>query len=903
MSLARRAASRAYALALRAFPPRHRAEYAREMIDAFEQELAARRRERGVGPALGFGVAACLNAAGEGLGERRGAARPPSGRLVFGAFGRDLAHAVRSLAKARGFTLVSVLSLGVGMGAVMAIMLFLRAVTGTPPGVNANGLVELLVIPSGPLRAQAGDWAIDRWSYPDFETVRDADTGLSLTGWAPAEVVLRLPDGRSTNRVQVMYASPNYFTTIGARLLHGPGFNAAASSDRAAQPVVVIGYYLWRDRLGADPGIVGRTVTLNRVPHLVVGIGPEKFDGHMSPEENPDSDAWLPLDRHPRLQASAEDNLRFSRDIDWVRVMGRLEPGATLERANSAVTAVMTGLAAQYPESNQYKAASVEPYMSMGARLRPAVTRVRAMLLGVSGAVLLIVCLNISGMVLVRSASRERELAVRLAIGASRGRLVQYLLSEAFVLALLGGALASAVLFGLPPLLLWWFEIQPGADFELFRPDGWMAAYGFSLCVVTSLVFGLLPAIRFSRPGLVTALKDDSGGGRRRVGRVHRLTAAAQAGLAIPFLALGVVKLDEVRTTATADLGFEKDGFYAVPLDLSSMDVTAEEGAFLVRSAREYVSQAAGVQSVSVANGLPLDFDRRIVRISRVGNAGLVRAHSTRVADRYFETMRIPILRGRGVTEDDREGAPLVVVLSEPLAVRLFPGDDALGKPISFALDGNTQRAFTVVGVSADVVATQMADLRPQLFVPLAQHRASQLFVIARASADVGSMTLAFQNSMTALDPELIRGRLVTGERLVGRSMTDLTTHSVASGMAAAVALTLAALGIYGVVGYMVATRTREIGVRMALGASRRRMLSTVLAEAVKLILPGVVVGLVGAVWFVRSANPSWYPLGGVEPLSYAAAVAVALAVALVAGFPSARRAASVQPIVAMRSE
>jgi predicted permease len=796
------------------------------------------------------------------------------------------------------------------MGAVMAIMLFLRAVTGTPPGVNANGLVELLVIPSGPLRAQAGDWAIDRWSYPDFETVRDADTGLSLTGWAPAEVVLRLPDGRSTNRVQVMYVSPNYFTTIGARLLHGPGFNLAEASrldpvarSEGGQPVVVIGYYLWRDRLGADPGIVGRTITLNRVPHLVVGIGPERFDGHMSPEENPDSDAWLPLDRHPRLQASAEDHLRFSRDVDWVRVMGRLEPGATLERANAAVTAVMTGLAAQYPESNQYKAASVEPYLSMGARLRPAVIGVRAMLLGVSGAVLLIVCLNISGMVLVRSASRERELAVRLAIGARRGRLVQYLLSEAFVLALLGGALASAVLFGLPRLLLWWFEIQPGADFELFRPDGWMAAYGFGLCVVTSPVFGLLPAIRFSRPGLVAALKDDSGGGRRRVGRVHRLTAAAQAGLAIPFLALGVVKLDEVRTTATADLGFEKDGFYAVPLDLSSMDVTADEGAFLVRSAREHVSQAAGVQSVSVANGLPLDFDRRIVRISREGNAALVRAHSTRVADRYFETMRITILRGRGVTEEDREGAPLVVVLSEPLAVRLFPGDDAPGKTISFALDGNTPREFTVVGVSADVVATQMADARPQLFLPLAQHPAPRVFVIARASADVGSMTLAFQNAMTALDPELIRGRLVTGERLVRRSMTDLTTHSVASGMAAAVALTLAALGIYGVVGYMVATRTREIGVRMALGASRRRMLSTVLADAVKLILPGVVVGLVGAVWFVRSANPSWYPLGGVEPLSYAAAVAVALAVALVAGFPSARRAASVQPIVAMRSE
>ena len=905
MSLARAAATRVYALALRAFPAGHRATYAAEMVEAFETEVAARRREHGRWHALRFVVAACLNVVSEGLGERRRRRRShqtPIRFVALATLGHDLVHAARSLANARAFALVCALSLGLGMATVLAILVFMRAVFEPPPGVEADGLVELLVTRHGSLAGQAGGPVIDTWSYPDFADVRDADTGLATTGWTVGESILRLPDQGGAVRVPTMYVSPNYFTTVGVALWRGTGFDASTEDGSTAGPAVVIGHRLWQTRLNADPEIVGRTLTVNRVGHLVVGIAPDGFRGHVSPEEAPNVQLWMPLGLHPRLSPQAADTLRFNRDLDWLRVLGRLSPGTSLARADAAIASIVAGLAERYPSTNALKTASVEPYAAMGARLEPEIGVVRAGVLGVSGMVLLVVCLNVSGMMLVRGATRERELAVRLAIGASRGRLMRYLLAEAVVLSLLGGAFGAALLIGGPSALAWWFDARSPALDLLTRPDARMLATCLGLSFATSLVFGLLPAIRFSRPSLVAALKDDVGGGGRRVGRVQRLTAAFQAGLAVPFLVIGVVKLDQVRATATADLGFEPRGLVAAPLDLAATG-HADDAASYLRSIREGLADASGVVSVTVADGLPLDFRRRITRVSREGEAAVVGAHTTRVAGGYFQTMGVRLVRGRGITDDDRAGAEPVVVVSEPLATRLFPNGNALGDRLTFALEGNTTAAFTVIGVTADAVTSQMGTPRPQMFVPLAQHPTQQVVVIARGSAVDASLASAFQNAVTGLEPDFIRSSLVTGDGLVRRSMFDLGTHSTLAGVCAAIALALAGLGVYGVVGFMVATETREIGVRIALGASRPRVVATVLADAFRLVVPGVAVGLVLAVAWVRTSDPSWYPLGGVEPMAYAVAAGIALAVAMLAGLPSARRAATVEPIVAMRSE
>jgi putative ABC transport system permease protein len=906
---ARRAAARLYLLALYAFPREHRARYSAEMLEAFARTLG-RHRAAGAWGASRFVLAACLDAVRSGAGERR--RRPPSaggrGPLFSGSIGRDLAHAARSLARARAFTFVCVTSLGIGMGAVFTLLAVVRVLIGSPPGIATNNLVELLVIPQEELKARVGDWAIDTWSYPDFLNIRDADTGMTVAGWTAGQSILRLPDGAGV-RLDTMYASPNYFAVAGASLAQGRGFD---SKDSAAEPQVIVSHRLWRTRFASTPGIIGSALVVNSVPHVVVGVTAEGFRGHLA-LHRPGFQIWLPLAEDPRI--AGRDSHRFDRDADWVRVLGRLLPGRSLVEANAVVSSIMAATGRQHPASNRLKTASVEPYFPTGARGRFDTIAEATTLVTGAGIVLLVVCLNLSGMVLVRSAIRERELALRLAIGANRARLVQYLLSEAVVLAIAGGALAAAVAFGTPAVLSWWFQTPTE---EVLGVDGTVLAACTAVCFTTTFIFGLMPAIRFSRPAVMSALKDEVSGGGRRVGRIHRLTVALQAGIAVPFLVIGGVQLDQARKMATIEPGFEPAELFALPLDLAAVSRRDADPAFVLRSIQSQLERATGVSSVAAANGLPLDFEARHARVVRDGSAESVRAHTTRVSARFFDAAGIRLLRGRAIGAEDRAGSAPVAVISQALATRLFADGEPLGKRLTFALDSSLgggdfrwshvsmpsrEQTFTVIGVTGDLVDAYMGPPAPQLFVSLAQQPSPRVFVIARSSSTRDAMGAAFERAVADFyaDPDVIRSGLVTGESLLRRSRGELVFGSALGGVAGGVALLLEALGIFGVVAFMVATRTREIGIRIALGASRPRVLGGVLLDAVKVAVPGATGGLLLA--FAAAGEVAWASQGAVTPLLYSAAVTTALAVAIAAALPAARRAASVEPIVAMRSE
>lgn len=822
----------------------------------------------------------------------------------------DFHHAARTLVKARAFTAVCVTSLGLGMGVVILILLFTRTLLSTPPGVNDDGLVELVIRPSGQRLAEAGAQFIDTWSFPDYLDVRAA-SGMAITGWSRAEAHFR-PAGESrTISLSTMYVSSNYFSTIGVTLPLGPGFTPTDDASRA-EPEAVISHRLWQVRLASDPNIIGRAITINQSEHVVVGVAPERFRGHRGGLDESSAQLWLPLSRHPRLHAGSA---RFDRQANWLGVVARLAPGTTLAQADATIASVMAALTARYPTSNRDKSGGVEPYWPPGARVRSNVGFGRAIVFGLTGMVLLIVGLNISGMMLVRSAMRERELAIRMAMGASRSRLMRYHLSEALVMAVFGGSLACAILFVGPLVVAWTFDLW-GPALELFRPDVWVVLQCIALCFVTSLVLGLLPALRFSRPSILLALKNDSAGSGRRVGRLQRFTAAAQAGIAVPFLVISGIQFDQARVAAMTDVGFKPQGLYTARFNLSAIGTTEDDRRLFVRTLQENLAQAPGIASVSVADGVPLDFIYRNARVGRDGESTFVPAHTTRVGAGYLDTLGTRLLAGRTINANDREGAERVVVLSEPLARQVFPSGDPVGARVTFALPGEERQTYTVVGVTADLVSTQMGNPRPQLFVSLAQHPASTVLVIARGAAVDPSIRGAFDNATANalrqvsgqpspghVDPASVLRDFITGERLIENSRSDLLTSSGVGGVAAAVALLLAALGVYGVIAFMVATRTREIGVRVALGASRGRVVRGVLGDALKLVVPGIGVGLVLAVLWVRLADPAWYPLGGVEPLVYTVAAATACVVATLAGIPSARRAAAVEPIMAMRSE
>lgn len=821
---------------------------------------------------------------------------------------RDLTHALRSLAKERGFSLVCIISLGIGIGAFVALLTFGRAITSPARVINTDGLTELLVLPQGPLRAKAGEWAIEQWSYPDFQALREANTGMDLTGWTRDEVEFGTPvpnQKEQLPRVTALYVTANYFRTFGVTMSRGPGFDPAADTP-SAEATVIVSHDFWKSRAASDPDIVGKPLMIDGVPHTVVGITPEDFRGHFHFFQAPGSMVFLPFERYPRLKA--EPNLRNDRAADWVRVHGRLKDGVDIKQANGLVSTAVARLAELYPASNQFKGATVEPYESMGAAGRPEFQRVFSVMLGLGGTVLLIVCMNISGMMLVRGAKRARELSIRAALGADRRRLIQHLFFESVLLAFVAGGISAGVLFGIPALAGWYLGAPVPQEVDF---DATSAALAAGICLIVSVLFGLLPALRFSNPDLAPALKEDSSGGGRQTIRVHRIAAMVQIGIAVPFLVMSGVMLDRTRT---AEFGIPMNGLAGarVPSSIS----TAREAGFSVRSALDGLQKSSGVQSVAVADGMPIDFDYRIFRVAHKGSTEFVSSHVTRIGENYLETIGAKLLRGRTISAEDRLADARVAVISEPLAALLFPGAEPIGQTVVATLEESKEVDYTVVGVTADFATSQLTTERPQILLPLPEALTPKVHLIVRgAPSDEPKLKAALETALRELGVEPLPGvafpGIVTGQDLIDKSLGDLVSESTAVAVAGGLVLILAALGIVGVVGFMVATRTRELAVRMALGSTRWKVFRLMLVDTVRLVIPGVVGGLLIAAVLIRtldnvmgtplSVGPK--PLGVMEPIIYVIASGIAIGVALLAGLPAARRATSIQPMAAIRSE
>lgn len=836
---------------------------------------------------------------------------------MLSGLGRDLIHAVRSLAKARAFTLVSVVSLGVGMAPVIAIPYLSRISYAPPPAVETSRLAELVTTAQGP-HAES-----DMWSYPDYVDLRNADPGLTLFASVGAAVEVAFQPGQGPkSEGSVLYVPAHYFATLNVPLARGAGFGPTADDPLAAAPEVIISHDFWENRLGASDTALGQILTLDGVPHLIVGIAPDQFSGHMGLSGK---QLFLPLERHPGLRpgVTADKDLRLDRRREWLHVFGQMRPGVTVAQASAAVATVTARLATDHKATNEYRAGLAVAYDPMGSLTRRELRVAQLVIFTLTGAVLLVVALNVSGMMLVRSAMRERELSIRQAIGATRSRLRQYLLAEAMVLALAGGTLASCLLFNLPSLASWFAgRPLPPVIAQALTVDAPLIAICFGLCLATSLVFGWLPASRFSRPVILSSLKDDAGVGGLRVGRVHRFTAALQVAIAVPLLVMSGMSLDRMRATATLDLGFDAEQLYAAPLRLN--DRMVEQATADIRRLRDTLATGEGIAAVTVADGLPLDFRYRMAKVALEVDANTaprpIDAHVTRVGEGYAATMGMRIARGRAFVAEDRPGVEPVTIVSEALAKWLDPNGDVLGRTLVFGTDADKPQRLRIVGVVADMPTSQMSTTREQLWLPLAQHpgvRADSVAVsddlsslpsvllVARSAPGTPAeqVTTAVMRLARELDPELPSTALVTGAGLRQNSIRDFLTQATVGAVAGGVVLLLAALGIYGVVGLMVATRTRELAVRVALGASRRRVLALVIRDVVLLVSPGIAIGLVLTLVLNRlNAENMGLSLSHAEPLAYAGGAVVAVLVAVLASLPPARRAASTEPMVAMRS-
>ncbi|MBY0495507.1 MAG: ABC transporter permease [Cyanobacteria bacterium] len=444
-----------------------------------------------------------------------------------------------------------------------------------------------------------------------------------------------------------------------------------------------------------------------------------------------------------------------------------------------------------------------------------------------------------------------------------------------------------------------------------FDLDAMNVLIASGLCLVVSVMFGLLPAVRFSNPNLITAMKDDAGGGGTNTIRVHRLAAMVQIGIAVPFLVISGVMLDRVRT---ADFGFPLEGIAGARVPATEAGKPRDAGA--IRAVRDNLKQAIGVQSVAVAEGMPIDFDYREFRVGSADQTQFATAHVARVAEHFVETAGAKLLRGRTIDAEDGLMSAPVVVVSNALATQLFPGAEALGRKVKFTLDDSREQEAEIVGVTNDFATSQLTTTRLQMLLPLPETLTPTAYLIVR-SAPGGEPQLksALESALRELGVEALPGvafpGIVTGQEMTEKSIGDLIAESVAVGVVGGLVLVLATLGVVGVIGFMVATRTKEFAIRMALGSSRLAVFRMTLFGIIKLVVPGVFGGLTLAAVLIRTMKdvlgtpltlgPD--PLGVREPLIYAGASAIAIVASMLAGIPAARRATRVAPMVAIKAE
>ena len=883
-----------YGLLLRAFPGAHRNRYRHEMADAFERELAGARARGGVRATVRFALRAYLDALVAGAGERRrSGGAGGAGGFELGV-GRDLVHAARSLSRSWAYSLVSLVSLAAGLGVTLTVMMLFRVTMEAPFEVDEEGLVEVLPTEEGQLEGA--------WSYPDFVELQERVGALELTGWTLREGSLRTEGTEAGQRVNVAYVSPGYFEVLRLEPSLGRGLPADGRVDGDAVPVIV-SHGFWRNQMGEAPDVVGRVLSLNRAPHVVAGVAPEWFSFH---DTRRNADAWVPLASHPALAADAPG--RFDRGQAWIGVLGRLRDGSTREQAEAAVRAVAAGLAEAYPVTHQDRSGRVLPWHWQGAQFVSDDGWIAPALFGtLSGFLLLVVCLNLAGMAMVRGASRARELAVRLAIGSSRRRLVQVLMAEAVVLAAVGGILVVGVAWLALRIITARYGVPVPASAAMDAPAvaGWMAvAFG------TTLVFGLIPALRFSRPDLLAVIKEDPGSGGRRSGFFHRLVASAQAGLAVPVLVVAVAVGQGALQITSVDFGVEEEGLVVwAPSDLAAEGYDAAAAERFARDLVREVGALPGVEAVVPSDRTPLDGRPQPVQISTPDVGTQATARMARVGPGWLDALGVPLLRGRSIERDDVPGAEPVAVVTAELAAELFPDGEPLRRRLTLEWPDGERREVTVVGVAGELAGQFLGVGEDHVLVALAQEPSTVLGLAVRAApaslADDG-LAEAIERIGLELDSELAQPNVAAFSTIVEEQSKEFSVWSAFFGVLAVLLLLLSALGVYGVVAFTVASRTKEIGLRMALGSSREQVLRKVLWDGARLALPGLALGaLAGTAVAAQILNPMYVqiglPLAGAGTL--AAASAAAMGVVLASSFLPARRAASVDPLETLRAE
>lgn len=812
---------------------------------------------------------------------------------------RDLRYGIRRLARAPGFTAIAVLTLAIGIGANAAIFdavsaLLLRPISGVS---EPNRVVEVAQTTNGQ--------GLSNSSYLDFVDLRDQVSAFdALTAYVLH--VFSVSRGDRGERALGIHVTPEYFDVMGVSPLVGRFFLPEDDLPGAAASVVVLSYDFWQARLGGDPDVVGSTLIVNRTPFRVVGVAPQDFRGHIVAFQ---PDVYLPL--HTGVALGTFDAAELdTRAWSALQLAGRLAPGVSLEEAGAQVATVHARLAEAHPDSNRGRSGVVLPLGLVPGEARTAVSAFFSVLEAMVVLILLVTCANLAGMLIARNAARDKEMAVRMSLGCGRGRLVRQLVIEALVVFAAGGAIGTGLglwLLGQLPI-----DVLPTpfpARIDL-SPDPWVLVLASVLTMGTGAVFGLIPALQATAPDVASSLKSD-GSGRTRAGRLRRFFVTAQVGISLVLLVSAGLFLRALDRVSTVDVGFEAAGVFKTGLNLEIEGYGVDEGMAVQAQIVDRIASLPGVEAVALANDLPLDLARQGTTVVPEGWEGpdgqdRLGADYNCVSPEYFGTLEIRLFEGRTFQATDAPGSEPVAIVSRAFAERAWPGESALGHRVRFfqSIAEGFGESRTIVGVVDDVKSQLVTDAaRPAIYAPLGQVYRPETAVVVRAGGSLASVSALIEEAVLAIDGSLSMEPVVSMEDYTALGILPQRVAAAITTGLGVIALLLAALGVYGVVAFAVGRRTREIGLRMALGADRGSVVRLVVRGELTLVLPGLVLGsmaAIGAGYLLRFLLLGVSPT---DPAALAGVAAILLAVVGTASFIPAKRASGIDPVKALRSE
>ena len=801
---------------------------------------------------------------------------------------RDVRLAFRRLYQSPGFAAVAIITLALGIGANTTVFSAINTVILRPlPVERPQELVFLNTARGGANQ-----------SYPNYTEFRDRNQVLS--GLIASRVAtIGLSQGGQSVHAWGYLVSGNYFEVLGVHALIGRTLTTADDQKRNGHPVAVISYGGWKKRFAGDPNVLGKTVKLNALDYTIVGVMPPGFNGtelFFTPE------IWVPM----AMQAQIEPGNSWldNRNTHNIWVVGRLKPGIARRQAEAELNAIAVQLGREHPKENAGMKIVLSPPGFLGNVLRGPIVGFAAVLMGVAGLVLLIACTNLASLLLARASDRRKEIAIRLALGAGRRQLIRQLVSESLLLSVAGAAAGLLLARWLIDLFMAW---HPPIDFPINTTlvmDVRVLLFTAALALLTTLLFGLTPALQSTRTELVGALKSDTSSGRMRRWHLRDVLVTAQVALSVILLVASVLVVKSLQHVVTIHIGFNPRNTVAVGFELGLHGYDQQRGREFQQRLLDKIKTLPGTESAALINTLPLGLDTSTRSITIEGRpeppaAERPNAIAYEATPGYFHAMQTALLAGRDFDDRDRKGAPGVVIVNQAFADQLLPNENALGKRIRAGGD-----LLQIVGIVEDGKYESLGEGRAAaMFRPLSQAYNSSTYVVARSKVATDQALREVQQAVHDLDSSVV---LIEAGSLYDHLRLPLFPARLAVsvlGSFGGLAILLAATGIYGVVAYSVSRRTREIGIRIAIGASRGHVFSVVLRRTAMLLSIGSILGMLAATVAGGLFAPILYGVNPKDPATFVAAVALMVLVTFAASWLPARRAITLDPLTALRQE